>query len=401
MEGIKPDNIIFECIVGSQAYGTAIPTSDVDIKGVYIQPIDDLISFGYREQWNVDKDTTYYEVGRFLQLLQTANPTVLEMLWVPNECILQTSPTWDIIKEHRSMFVTKACRNSFAGYVVSQIKKARGLDKKMNWEANKVTRKTPLDFCYIAVSPAKGFFSRLFGLPSNERKTFPIKKWLDNTPYIQDQLGLAALDHMRDMYAVFINADPEMPLRGIVSEDGNEVRLSSIPKDALFLTDMYYNKDGYSEHCKAYKEYQEWLSKRNTQRYVDVNAHGQQIDGKNMMHCRRLLDTARDIATTGEILVRRPNAEYLLSIRRGEVDLKQLLDSAEADLVEIDAEFDNCSLPSSADFEETRQLLLKVRKFYYNTDATRQLTEPSDTLLEHKDTSHERVAGCTEIDTNS
>lgn len=37
---------IFKAIVGSQAYGTNIPTSDTDYKGVYMQSEDDLLGFG-------------------------------------------------------------------------------------------------------------------------------------------------------------------------------------------------------------------------------------------------------------------------------------------------------------------------------------------------------------------
>lgn len=43
-------NIIYKTIVGSQAYGTSIPTSDIDIKGIYVQPNDDILSFQYKEQ---------------------------------------------------------------------------------------------------------------------------------------------------------------------------------------------------------------------------------------------------------------------------------------------------------------------------------------------------------------
>ena len=67
-------------MVGSQAYGTATPNSDQDFKGVFIQHEDDILGFNYVEQYEVSKDECYYEVRRFLQLLQSANPTVLEML---------------------------------------------------------------------------------------------------------------------------------------------------------------------------------------------------------------------------------------------------------------------------------------------------------------------------------
>jgi len=73
--------LIFECIVGSQAYGTATENSDIDKKGVYIQSNDEILVSDYEPQINVTKDECYYEVGRFLELLSVANPTCIEMLF--------------------------------------------------------------------------------------------------------------------------------------------------------------------------------------------------------------------------------------------------------------------------------------------------------------------------------
>jgi predicted nucleotidyltransferase len=48
--------ILFETIVGSQAYGTQTPSSDIDKKFVYILPQDFILGTGYVEQINVNKD---------------------------------------------------------------------------------------------------------------------------------------------------------------------------------------------------------------------------------------------------------------------------------------------------------------------------------------------------------
>ncbi len=140
---------IFRAIVGSQSYGTQTPTSDIDMKGVYMQSERELLSFGYKEQYEVGKDESYYEVRRFLQLLQSANPTVLELLYSPDDCILEKTPHFDLIINNRDKFLTQKCLMSFGGYAVAQIKKAKGLDKKMNWDKGKITRKDVLDFCYV------------------------------------------------------------------------------------------------------------------------------------------------------------------------------------------------------------------------------------------------------------
>ena len=147
VKGAKP---LFIVIRGSQAYGTQLPTSDIDYSGVYIQQKDDIFGFGYKEQISDDKnDLVLYEIKRFLELLQTANPTVLELLSTPEDCIIYKDPIFDLILQSKDIFLTKKCKNSFTGYGFSQIKKAKGLNKKQNWEKEKITRKDILDFVFV------------------------------------------------------------------------------------------------------------------------------------------------------------------------------------------------------------------------------------------------------------
>lgn len=141
--------ILLNAIVGSQAYGTNTPDSDIDTKGVYLQDPMEVLGMEYKEQINLDKDSCLYEVRRFLQLLCSGNPTMLELLYIPEDCILEKHPLWDIISKHRSAFLTKQCYFSFAGYAYQQVEKAKRLNKKMNWEADKVKRKRPIDFLKV------------------------------------------------------------------------------------------------------------------------------------------------------------------------------------------------------------------------------------------------------------
>jgi hypothetical protein len=145
----------------------------------------------------------------------------------------------------------------------------------------------------------------------------------------------------------------------------NQLRLSSIPKGEKSICTIVYNKDGYSEHCKDYKEYQEWLENRNEARYVETQEHGQRIDGKNMMHCMRLIRMATEIGEGKGIIVRRPDAQELLAIRRGEVDLDSLIDIADKAIENMDEVFENSNLPNSVDKDLVNKLLIKIRKGFY------------------------------------
>ncbi len=335
--------IIFKTLVGSRAYGTNIETSDFDYKGIYIQKNDDLLCFRYTEQIDVGKDECYYEIRRFLQLAQSANPTILEMLFMEDESIAISSPVFEYLRFHRQKFLTKKCAQSFGGYAVAQIKKAKGLNKKMNWEKERIERKTPFDFCYI----------------HEDGKTIPLEIFLKKNAMLEQNCGLVNLNHFRDCYALFYGKN--MGFRGVCLDESNQLRLSSTPKHMKPVAVLYYNKDGYSSHCKDFKEYQTWIENRNTQRYVDLKNHDQKIDGKNLLHCRRLLDMAIEIAKDKTIKVRRPNADYLLKIRKGEVPLEEIIDQAEKDIEILDELYDKSDLPKTVDIEFINELLLKIR----------------------------------------
>lgn len=350
------ENIILKVMVGSQAYGTAIEGSDIDIKGIYIQSPEDVLQRGYQEQVTINKDEVYYEIKRFIELCCTGNPTMLELLYSPDDCILFKDPIFDQIIAERHKFLSKSCRHSFGGYAYAQIEKAEGLEKKMNWEKTRTERKTILDFCYILTHLG----------------TVPIKDWLHRQrgKYCkQENYGVTRINNARDVYYIYPNnKEGTLEYKGITNleETSNELRLSSIPKDQILEYNvLVYNKDGYMEHCKDYRSYQEWLEKRNTQRYVDIENHQQKIDGKNLLHCYRLLETGIEIAEFETINVRRPNAEFLIEIRRGKHNLKILLDEAKIKVDKLSEVFKNSKLPDTVDRGYFMTLLIKIREEYY------------------------------------
>lgn len=352
---------LFLVIRGSHAYGTNIATSDIDFGGIFIQPIEDILGNKYKEQINDDKnDTVIYELRRFLGLLSSNNPNILELLNTPEDCILYKDPAFDEILQNRDKFITKICANSFGGYAKMQIQKAKGQDKKQNWEKSRVERKTPIDFCYI----------------HQNEKSKSLVELLTEEGLDQKFCGLSKVPHSKDTYALFYDeyshiekSERSNIFKGISFESSNDIKLSSIPiyipKD-FFIGHISYNKDGYTQHCIDWKSYQTWLAERNEQRWVDVESHGQKIDGKNMMHCKRLMQMAREIAEGKGIIVRRSNAQELISIRKGEIDLQTLINDVESEIVEIDRLFKESHLPDSVDVEFIHNLIVKIRKQIYN-----------------------------------
>lgn len=364
----KKGLIIYEVISGSRAYGTNKPTSDTDIRGVYLAPLDEVLGNNYQEQVNDDtNDTVFYELKRFVDLVHRQNPNILEMLYMPDDCVVYKHPLMDEIFEHRDKFLTKTCQHSFGGYAISQIKKAKGLNKKIN-NPQPVVRKTPLDFCYFMV----------------DGKSVAARDYLFEHNMKQEHVGLVSLEHMRFTYAAHYDKLTEInnalgdrpkirvpegykPFKGIIQSEelSNDISLSEVPKFYMPFAYMQFNKDAYQVHCKDYLEDSEWVKKRNPDRYEVTVSNGNNYDAKNMMHCIRLLRVAKEIATEGKVNVRRADRDELMFIRNGQANYDQLIKEADEAINKIDDMYRASALPESIDKGFMDGLLLSVRKKAY------------------------------------
>jgi predicted nucleotidyltransferase len=147
LKDLRQDWIIFKAISGSKAYGLDLPTSDTDIKGVFYLPRHRFYALDYAPQVSDEKnDEVYYELKRFVDLLYKNNPNLLELLSTPEEMILYRHPVLDHLDT--GLFLSKKCRDTFAGYAQTQIRKAKGLNKKIHNPVAK-ERKSILHFCYV------------------------------------------------------------------------------------------------------------------------------------------------------------------------------------------------------------------------------------------------------------
>lgn len=349
IKNIKQNNLILlESISGSRSFGLATENSDTDIRGVYYLPKEDFFSLNYIPQIsNETNDISYYEIGRFVELLQKNNPNILEILASPEDCIQQKNPLMDLLKPED--FLSKLCKDTFAGYAISQIKKAKGLNKKILNPIDK-ERKSILDFCYV--------------LENNG--SVPLKKWLSENGKIQEKCGLVNIDNTKGMFALFYNESGDLGYKGIIqNEEANQVSLSSIPKEEKSLAFMFCNLDAYSTYCKDYREYWKWVSERNEDRYNVNQNHGQNYDSKNMMHTIRLLQSCEQIFKTNSLNIRVENRDELLDIKAGNWSYDDVMKKAEGLIQSIEYYHSKSTLPEFPDLEETTKTLVEIRENLY------------------------------------
>ena len=328
--------ILMEAVVGSQSFGLATEKSDTDVRGVFVLPVEERISFSAFDQVADEKNNNvYWELKKFLQLLREGNPSALEFLNSPSRCILQGQEWFDFID--KPTWVTERCAKSFLEYARNQLSRAYGLNKKVfnPWpeEAPKV-----LDYCYVV----------------DGNLAVPFKEWVKKRPYeCKDEpkyYAIAAIDHVTDTYALYWEnvpldrceiAAPEHEWRwayGVVSDEdkANDIQLSSIPKGIPQVGILFFNRNAYSHACSEHTKYWKWVNERNPERYEETVSHGQGYDAKNTMHCIRLLMTAKKLAESGRVQVDwTPEREYLLAIKAGKFTYDEMMARSDALVAEV------------------------------------------------------------------
>lgn len=340
--------LLFECVSGSRAYGLDTAASDTDIKGVFYLPEEQFYGLDYVAQVNSESnDEVYYELGRFVELLIKNNPNILELLATPKESILFKHPIMNNLSIE--MFLSKQIKDTFAGYAMTQVRKAKGLKKKI-LNPLPIARKDVMDFCFIV----QGY------------TTVALKNWLKQENYNQEQCGLIKLPHLKGMYALFYDHDQSFQYSGIVRNDqSNEVCLSSVPKNENEKAYLFFNFDAYSSYCKEYREYWEWVEKRNEERYKTNQQHKGGYDSKNMMHTIRLLQMAEEALVTGRLNVKRENREELLAIKSGAKAYEELLTIAESYINRIECFYRASCLKDQPDEKLAKEILVNMRKELY------------------------------------
>lgn len=151
-----PDNIHYETMMGSVAYGVSSDTSDCDVYGFCIPPKNmifphldgEIPDFGrqkkrfhqYQEHHVDDPDAlagkgkqydfSMYNIVKYFSLCMENNPNMIDSLFTPQFCVLHITHIGNMVRENRKMFLHKGSWHKFKGYAYSQLHKMRTKDPK-------------------------------------------------------------------------------------------------------------------------------------------------------------------------------------------------------------------------------------------------------------------------------
>lgn len=302
-----PGKLIYRVISGSHAYGTSTPESDVDVRGVFLPEPEYVFGFLHhveqveRKKTKVSEDEeTLFEFRKFMFLATQANPNILELLFVPDDCIIEMSPVMERIRDSRNMFLSKKVLFTFTGYAHSQLHRIRTHRK---WLFNPPQRKPERDDFGL---PPETLVSR------EQRGAFYVLL----AHLLRDNPETEALFHaVEDV----IDAEDFPGWEGIVQRRGIPDAAMPYAKILTGATDNFIaalqREQAYHRAVDEWSKYNDWKAKRNPVRAELERKFG--LDTKHASHLVRLMWMGEEILKTGTLTVRRPDAEKLLAIRNG------------------------------------------------------------------------------------
>lgn len=119
-------NVILECLVGSFAYGTNIPGSDKDYRGIFVPDKEYVLGLKNYDQFEQKSpDRVIFTIRKFFKLALAFNPNIVELLWSSEDCIKTCTPLGKKILDNRNIFVSKLAHKTYGGYAMSQLKRLK------------------------------------------------------------------------------------------------------------------------------------------------------------------------------------------------------------------------------------------------------------------------------------
>lgn len=123
-------DILLRGIVGSNAYGLATMDSDVDYMAVYMEPQEYFLGLQLVQDKDLtvhstsdEKDLTAHEIGKFMRLALKSNPSILELLWLPDWAYTHISTHGEYLLDSRHWFASAdLVKNAYLGYATQQFK---------------------------------------------------------------------------------------------------------------------------------------------------------------------------------------------------------------------------------------------------------------------------------------
>lgn len=352
---------------GSQAYGMATPESDSDLGGVIIPPKKYFLGFcnNFAQTDSIDsvvekyKDKIFTDNGvegtlwgilKFIKLASDCNPNMIELLYLDESSYIFRSPEFERLQEVRDLFLSKKARFTFSGYAFSQIKRI------------KTHKKWLLD------PPTKRPDRKDYNLPETKSPQYKeaealIRHEVDHWAYHDLNLSPEVSDAVKDKTVeqmaytlISIGQDPDE----FNIDKKDVVRRAAMEKIGFDdnLMHLIQREHEYRKASDHYKQYQTWLKTRNPKRAELEAKHG--YDTKHGSHVVRLIRMGEEIMRDKKVIVKRPDADELLAIRRGEWSYDKLIEYYEETDAKLKELYKESDLRKTPDINKIDEVCIEI-----------------------------------------
>jgi predicted nucleotidyltransferase len=308
---------------GSHLYGTNTPSSDIDIKGVYLPTSKDVLlqrvkgSISQKRSKELGEknladeiDEEYYSLQKYLSLVTEGQTVAIDMLFCPDDKLTSSSGSWRNLIENRHRLISKKS-SAFVGYCMQQA-------KKYGVKGSRVAAlRTTLHFLLDLVEDYEYSSDKLSG-------------W---STYIEE----------------FVK-----------SEKNEFIRIVEVPQTSGFIEkylEVCGRKLQYTASMKmAIDVLNRLLEEYGKRALMAENNLG--VDWKALSHAVRIAQQAVELFETGNVIFPRPNAKELLDIKQGNVPYVVVAEKIELLLEDVLSASAKSSLSENVDAEWIEDFLL-------------------------------------------
>ena len=316
--------LLTKIIYGSHLFGTNTVNSDNDFKSVYLPSEADILlgrsfqvqEFRSKEDISVkntknDIDDSSYSIAKFLKLIVDGDTSATEILLAPKEFRLVDSPEFNQIVSYKDRLLNRKSKG-FVGYCRTQAAKYGLKGSRL-----KVARETI------------EFLNSLVAVTSFNTKLY----------------------HFSDQIHAFALQTEHASIDKLTTPNGTQLaHLNVLDRKAPFTITLGAAIDIYTKIAENY-------GLRAKQAAENAN-----VDWKAVSHAVRVGEQAIELLSTGNLTFPRPNAEYLLKIKKGELPYEQVGEDLETLLTLAEEAAANSVLPETSDETLVENLIMHYHK---------------------------------------
>lgn len=355
---------IFRCIVGSQAYGVSTPESDQDEAGVMIPDKEFFYGNKKFDQYNAhEPDIVIYNIVKAINLVADNNPNMMDLLCIPQHCVLKNSKYWEKVQDNKDLFISKRCKFTYTGYAISQLNRIKTHRKYLLEPPKAKPERKDFGLSEVEITNTANIKALV-----KVQSCFEFLNPETKETFLNELDGFYG-DYIIPLFTKHLNPEKRTIALGFIQESlKTQLDTFKYLGDKKFIKDEYFDiverEVRYYNALREYERYNEWKLSRNKKRAVLEEKIG--YDSKHAMHLLRLMSMGYEILTTGKVNVDRTDidAEFLKEVRFGNYKFEEIEGLSNKISSKIHDAYESSTLQESPNRDKIEDLCVEIVEDY-------------------------------------